>query len=253
MQDPTSAFLRMKKAVERTATTTGQVNEVVRTLAAHGYRKADDPHVEEAYFEKGAKMQFFVWDDTPFGDDVVLATGPSFKPRVALGSQIKPAPGVGIYVQSMIAKLKTGVRASMGRAAGHAEVIEERVKRREVAPSYRDTHRPSSRGGLGVPTSAVQRGREIGETRRAAQREEEARAQRIAERDAETRRREARAAAGAKAAERAAAAQAQKQADAAMKKAEAAAAAIDEKGDDDAADRELAAFADMLAKKLGLK
>jgi chemotaxis protein histidine kinase CheA len=143
LSDPEAAFLRLKRTVEGTATVGAQLNEVARFLAGHGYAKSHDPVGRETWAaskpgERPAKLQFYVWLDTPFGDDLVLSTGPSFKPALALGSSIPKDPGVGIYVASILNGLKKDTTAAMQRAEARGPRRQEtftEAKERRAAES----------------------------------------------------------------------------------------------------------------------
>ena len=264
MQDPASAFKRLKRSVESTKTPAAQVNEIVRFLHAHSYAKAAAPEGAEVWAatkagERPSKLMFFIWLDTPFGDDLVLMTGPSYTPRVVLGASIPSSPGVGVYVQGLVAKFKTGDVAQRKRVAARTEVVEEAASRGGGRGGGRAPRPGPSRPGMAVATEHVVAGQRRGESKRAtaerehAQREAAATSQReqaaIERRSVAAAEKRARdEAAEAERAKRAADAEAADK----LRKAEAAAAKIQEQEDDSGATEELGSLADILRKKLGL-
>jgi hypothetical protein len=118
----------------------GQVNAVIRALASHGYAAADRPEVHSTTVDR-ATYRIYLWRDTPYGDHLVLSTGPSFEPALALASQIPADPGVGFYVKALVDKSpRTLAGASrvasraMPKPTPAAEVATERVARKVRIP-----------------------------------------------------------------------------------------------------------------------
>jgi hypothetical protein len=251
-QDPDAAYKRLLRAVQGTRTVTAQLNLIARQLASYRYAKAFAPTGHEAGVvqksgERPVKLQFFVWLDTPYGDDLILATGPSFKPLLALGRDIPADPGVGIYALSLLSRLKGDQTAGMHRAADRAGEASDAVERSErgggratrpekparvpkpaasrVAPEPERAKPPSRPPPRPVPTRSYEVPRESVITGR--QRAEARRAEEVA---------------------RAAEAEAKRKAEVA----ERAAAKLAEESDNEAANKELASFAAALRKEMGL-
>jgi len=118
----------------------GQVNAVIRALASHGYAAADRPEVHSTTVDRST-YRIYLWRDTPYGDHLVLSTGPSFEPALALASQIPADPGVGFYVKALVDKSpRTLAGASrvasraMPKPTPAAEVATERVARKVRIP-----------------------------------------------------------------------------------------------------------------------
>jgi hypothetical protein len=118
----------------------GQVNAVIRALASHGYAAADRPEVHSTTVDRST-YRIYLWRDTPYGDHLVLSTGPSFEPALALASQIPSEPGVGFYVKALVDKSPrtlTGASRVASRAMPKptpaAEVATERVARKVRIP-----------------------------------------------------------------------------------------------------------------------
>ena len=118
----------------------GQVNAVIRALASHGYAAADRPEVHSTTVDRST-YRIYLWRDTPYGDHLVLSTGPSFEPALALASQIPSEPGVGFYVKALVDKSpRTLAGASrvasraMPKPTPAAEVATERVARKVRIP-----------------------------------------------------------------------------------------------------------------------
>lgn len=92
-----------------------QVNGVARVLAAMGYKNAAFPEVHQTNVERST-FRIYLWRDSPFGDHLVLATGPSFVPKLALAGDVQATPGVGFYIHALVAK-DARTLAGAGRAA----------------------------------------------------------------------------------------------------------------------------------------
>lgn len=118
----------------------GQVNAVIRALASHGYAAADRPEVHSTTVDRST-YRIYLWRDTPYGDHLVLSTGPSFEPALALASQIPSEPGVGFYVKALVDKsprtlagASRVVSRAMPKPTPAAEVATERVARKVRIP-----------------------------------------------------------------------------------------------------------------------
>jgi hypothetical protein len=115
-------FETLAKMVYASDTERGQVNACARGLVRAGMSatKASKPEVHEVHVDRSA-LRIYVWRGTPFGEPVILATGPSFEPKLALASMVPAEPGVGVYVQAAV---RGDVKALSG--AGRAAEREER-------------------------------------------------------------------------------------------------------------------------------
>jgi len=143
MQDPKSAFGRLDRTVRSIKTVTAQVNEVLRVLDSHGYRRS--PEIQEGWVtakvgEHPVKMQFFVWLDTPYGDDVILATGPSVEPWIGLGASVPKTP-VGMYVTTLLAQAG-GKGSGSGGTRAKSERAEDSSRQRAKTGSGASTVKP---------------------------------------------------------------------------------------------------------------
>lgn len=100
-------FILLADGISEAKSVQAQVNTIARVLYLDGYdaQKALHPECHETAID-GSKYLVYVWRDTPFGDHLVLTTGPSFVPKVALAGQIPAEPGVGVYVRAVLTKGK---------------------------------------------------------------------------------------------------------------------------------------------------
>lgn len=138
-----SSFAQLQRAVHGTASEQGQLNLVARVLAGKGYARAGHPEVHNTTIDRST-FRIYIWRDTPFGDHVLLATGPSFEPKLALASQVPAEPGVGVYVKAIVDKSAAAKRLTGGaertatratpKPTPAAEAAAERVARKVRAP-----------------------------------------------------------------------------------------------------------------------
>lgn len=133
-------FEALKREVAGTASEQGQVNAVARALASHGYAKAGHPEVSTTSVDRST-FRIYLWRDTPFGDHLVLSTGPSFEPALALASQIPAEPGVGFYVRALVdehprtlAGASRAAARAMPKPTPAAEVAAEKTARKTRIP-----------------------------------------------------------------------------------------------------------------------
>ncbi len=119
LEDPTRAFKRLSREVTSTRSEPAALNAVVRFLAVNGYPNAGVPEQYDTTYDKST-LRFYVWRDSPFGDDLVLATGPSFTSAVNLGSNIESKPGVGVFIKGILADKKTPQLSRTERVAARA-------------------------------------------------------------------------------------------------------------------------------------
>lgn len=137
-------YTELQGVVRDARTEPAQVNAVARVLAAMGVSdaRAGKPEVHQTTVER-ATFRIYVWRDSPFGDHLVLMTGPSFVPRLALAGEVPNTPGAGFYIHAALQKARD-VRALEGasRAAGRvrarmsaeAKQAAVRVAREDDAP-----------------------------------------------------------------------------------------------------------------------
>lgn len=97
-------FRSLQSEVAEKASEKAQVNAVVAALSAMGYRNAASPEVSQTSVDRST-YRIYLWRETPFGDHVVLATGPSFEPSLLLAKSIPASPNTpGFYVHALIAE-----------------------------------------------------------------------------------------------------------------------------------------------------
>jgi hypothetical protein len=99
--NPNTVLTALKAEVASKASEQSQVNSVVRALAAAGYAHAATPEVHTTAIDRST-YRIYLWRSTPFGDHLVLATGPSFEPSLLLGSEIPTNTEPGFYVHAAI-------------------------------------------------------------------------------------------------------------------------------------------------------
>lgn len=126
LNNPGDAFSRLAAAVHRLAGEESAVSEVLRTLIALDMARSavTHPEVYETRYQ-GAVLRIYVWRDTPYGSEVVLATGPQFENKVALGSAIKPTNEVGLFIHGV---LRDTTPSSLYKAESVASRAERRAK-----------------------------------------------------------------------------------------------------------------------------
>lgn len=134
-----SALTLLREHVKDRKSESAQAALVAQVLGGMGYR--NKPEVHTLPLEHGASMRIYLWTDTPFGDSLVLVTGPSVAPEVLLGKEIPAAPTErGFYLKGGPAHGKTPERilARVARAmevkvAAIAKSAAKTEARREVA------------------------------------------------------------------------------------------------------------------------
>ena len=99
--NPNTVLNALKAEVASKASEQSQVNSVVRALAAAGYAHAATPEVHTTAIDRST-YRIYLWRSTPFGDHLVLATGPSFEPSLLLGAEIPTHTEPGFYVHAAI-------------------------------------------------------------------------------------------------------------------------------------------------------
>jgi hypothetical protein len=119
INDPEAAFKRLQREVKNTRSEMAALNAVVRMLAVHGQTNAGVPEQHTTNYDRST-LRFYIWRDTPFGDDVVLSTGPSFESSVMMSRNIASTPGVGVYVRGLVADRRTPQLARTDRVAARA-------------------------------------------------------------------------------------------------------------------------------------
>lgn len=134
-----SALTLLREHVKDRKSESAQAALVAQVLGGMGYR--NKPEVHTLPLERGASMRIYLWTDTPFGDSLVLVTGPSVAPEVLLGKEIPTAPTArGFYIKGGPAHGKTPerilarvARAMEGKVAAIAKSAAKTEARREVA------------------------------------------------------------------------------------------------------------------------
>jgi hypothetical protein len=278
LSNPSESFKRLDKAVLNTKTEQAAANEIMRSLAALGMARASiqSPEVFETRYD-GSVLRIYVWRDTPYQDDVVLAAGPSFTSKVALGQSIPATNEVGLFIRGVLLDRKPRSLRSADkvldreerRAAKAAAPRKPRTKKEAVAvveetiavaPVSAFT-RPGGAGyrpgrfiggeegaALGRSVAAAVQAAKAATAAAVKASEDAEKAAKKAERAARTRKPKAEVKAAVQEADAAAA-----KAEAAVAKAEAAAEAVASVApDDSAADAQLEKLASSLMKKLGL-
>ena len=119
-------FRQLQSEVAEKSSEKAQVNAVIAALSAMGYRGAASPEVSQTSVDRST-YRIYLWRETPFGDHVVLATGPSFEPSLLLASKIPAAPNTpGFYVHALIAE--GGVKALSGAKRTAERFSDERAE-----------------------------------------------------------------------------------------------------------------------------
>jgi hypothetical protein len=173
-------FEALATRVEGLTGESAQVNAVVHTLAGMGHKNADKPDVYNASVDRST-YRVYVWRATPFGDAVVLGTGPAFVAKLALGSQVPAEPGVGVFVQAALAEKIPPTLAGAHRAASRGERATARISAREAAGEHRATARRASAASKQEAAAAKREAeRAAREMERAAAEAERAAAERAA-------------------------------------------------------------------------
>lgn len=108
----------LQLTVDKITGEVGQRNAVIRALALLGYRKA--PNTVSGKLD-GSSIRLYQWVGTPAGD-VILATGPSFLPRILAPGDIGQAQP-GVYILAAPDTTKAGARS-----AEYAEKWQPKVK-----------------------------------------------------------------------------------------------------------------------------
>lgn len=119
-------FRQLQSEVAEKSSEKAQVNAVIAALSAMGYRGAASPEVSQTSVDRST-YRIYLWRETPFGDHVVLATGPSFEPSLLLASKIPASPNTpGFYVHALIAE--GGVKALSGAKRTAERFSDERAE-----------------------------------------------------------------------------------------------------------------------------
>lgn len=120
--------------VDKLAGEASQRNHVARALALVGHRAA--PKVVAGRMH-GSSIRLYLWEGTPAGD-IILATGPSFLPKVLAPSDIQQEqPGIYILASPDTTKAAASV-AKVG--AGYKAKVKPEVQRavRAAPPKTRE-------------------------------------------------------------------------------------------------------------------
>jgi hypothetical protein len=133
--------------VEKLATEAAQRDNVVRSLAALGYRKA--PQVLSGKLE-GSTIRLYVFKDSPAGD-LILAAGPGFIPKILAASDITTErPGVYILADTDRTRAASRAAATGERWKPKADklprVARERMAKTVERVAERIEHAPRTSG-----------------------------------------------------------------------------------------------------------
>lgn len=132
-------YKELSTAVAESKSEASQVNGVARVLAALGYKKAATPEVHQTNVERST-FRIYLWRDSPFGDHLILATGPSFTPKLALASEVPATAGVGFYIHALVAKdvkALSGASRAAERGAASVSASEARASASDAASAKR--------------------------------------------------------------------------------------------------------------------
>ena len=143
-----SILKELSAAVADSKSEQSQVNGVVRVLSALGYKGAGSPEVHQTTVDRST-FRVYLWRDSPFGDHLILATGPSFVPKLALASDVPAEPGVGVYVRALVSKdarTLAGAGRMAERAASSHAAAEDRSARSRARESTRQDETLARRG-----------------------------------------------------------------------------------------------------------
>lgn len=126
-------FHALQAEVAQRASESAQINAVVSALAAMGYANAATPEVSQTSVDRST-YRIYLWRDTPFGDHIVLATGPSFEPSLLMAREIPNTPQTpGFYVHALIAQGDVKALSGAARAARGASTAREDVEKAKAA------------------------------------------------------------------------------------------------------------------------
>ena len=175
-----SILKELSAAVADSKSEQSQVNGVVRVLSALGYKGAGSPEVHQTTVDRST-FRVYLWRDSPFGDHLILATGPSFVPKLALASDVPAEPGVGVYVRAVVtkdARTLDGAGRMAERAGSRLAAAEDRSARSRARESTRQDDTLARRGAAERDRAEAERAHREAErvAREAAAEEERSRA-----------------------------------------------------------------------------
>lgn len=185
----------LKAEVASKASEQSQVNSVVRALAAAGYAHAATPEVHTTAIDRST-YRIYLWRSTPFGDHLVLATGPSFEPSLLLGSEIPAHTEPGFYVHAMLTQgsavkpLAGAARAAARTTKAASEHVAEREAEARAAEREAKAKTKSAEAEQKKAEAARRKAEAEAERERAAAERARAEAERERERAAAERERE---------------------------------------------------------------
>lgn len=189
--NPNSVLNALKAEVAGKSSEQSQVNSVVRALAAAGYAHAATPEVHTTAIDRST-YRIYLWRSTPFGDHLVLATGPSFEPSLLLGAEIPTNTEPGFYVHaaitqgSMVKPLAGAARA----AARTTHAASAHVAEREAEAKAAEKQAKAAEKEAKAQTRAADAARRKAEADAERERERADRARAEADRDRERAERE---------------------------------------------------------------
>lgn len=184
--NPNTVLTALKAEVAGKASEQSQVNSVVRALAAAGYAHAATPEVHTTAIDRST-YRIYLWRSTPFGDHLVLATGPSFEPSLLLGSEIPSNTEPGFYVHAAITQ-GSAVKplAGAARAASRtAHAATAHVAEREAEAKAAEKHAKAAEKEAKAHTRTAEASRRKAEAEADRERAAAERARAEAERERE--------------------------------------------------------------------
>ncbi len=119
-----SDFQILKAAVDGR----GEAAAVAKTnlaLQANGHRKL--PKLQAARVHGVGTVRIYTWADTPFGDDIVLITGPNVESELKLGREIAKPSGPGFYVQPTDAEPGRAVASALARTPREVTAAKKQI------------------------------------------------------------------------------------------------------------------------------
>jgi hypothetical protein len=169
-----SMFSALQSEVAGKASEKSQVNAVVAALAAQGYANAAHPEVSQTSVDRST-YRLYLWRDTPFGDHVVLATGPSFEPSLLLASKIPATPNTpGFFIHAQIAEGAVKTLSGAARAASRTASAAESKAKASESRAKADAKAAKEKAAREAERANEERARAAEAERRAAEAERRA-------------------------------------------------------------------------------
>lgn len=155
LSNPEATFKRLDQAVTAARSEQAAVNEILRTLQALGMARAlvQTPEVHETRYD-GSTLRLYVWRDTPYQDDIVLAAGPQFQSKIALGETIPVTNEVGLFIKGVLMDRRVRTLADAEAMLAKAEARAARAAEKAAAPK-RPRGRPAKSAEEKAETKAA--------------------------------------------------------------------------------------------------